>query len=243
MIRASTIALVGLVLGAGLVTYQMKDRVAKLDRELVRVQRETLAEQERQHVLDAEWSLLNEPERLRRLAERHLPLAPMQPRQFSELGDAVRRLPAAAPEAPPAPAVVAEPPPTSPSPHRGEGRGEGVAAPTPPVAPPVAPPTPAARPPARQLETRVLPPSNVRPAAASITQETLAPPPGIAARPGSAAPRPAPAPAPAPAARPAVATTPMPAPVARPVAPPAVGSALGSGTSLPPPVPWTPPPR
>jgi hypothetical protein len=235
MIRASTIALVGLVLGAGLVTYQMKHRVAKLDQELVRVQRETLVEQERQHVLDAEWSLLNEPERLRRLAERHLPLAPMQPRQFSDLGDAVRRLPAAAPEAPPAPAPAAAP---SPAPVAGEGRGEGAPAAAPPAAP-------AARPPARQLETRLVPPGNVRPAAASITQETLAPPPGIAARPGSAAPRPAPTPAPAaaPAARPALATTPLPAPVARPAAPPAIGSALGGGTSLPPPVPWTPPPR
>lgn len=230
MIRASTVALVGLVLGAGLFTYQMKSRVAKLDHELVRVQRETLAEQERQHVLDAEWSLLNEPERLRRLAERHLPLSPMQPRQFSELSDAVRRLPAALPETP----SVASPPPLA-----GEGRGEGApaAAPT-PVAEPPAPP-PAARPPARQLETRVAPPANVRRASASITQETLAPPPGIAARPGSAAPRPAPAPA----ARPALATTPLPGPVARPVAPPAVGSALGGGSSLPPPVPWTSPLR
>ena len=90
--RASTLLLAGLVAGAGLFTYQVKHRVSLLDQELARAGRELVAEQERLHVFDAEWSLLNEPERLRRLAEQHLQLAPMQPRQFAELADAMRRV-------------------------------------------------------------------------------------------------------------------------------------------------------
>jgi hypothetical protein len=236
--RASTLLLAGLVAGAGLFTYQVKHRVSLLDQELTRSGRTVVAEQERLHVLEAEWSLLNEPERLRRLADQHLNLAPMQPRQFAELPDAVRRLPPAAAESPtePQPAATPEPAVTAP------------AAPTPaPVAsaaPSSAPSSaPSAAPRAAPRAAPAPPPaltSPVRPAAAGITQEPLAPPPGQRA---ATTPRTAPAaPAIAPATvvtQPRVAPPPAAAPVpsVRPV-----GSALGSSApAMAPPTPWRPP--
>ncbi len=61
-----------------LVSYQ----VQSLENELERLEREAIEQQEEIHVLNAEWSYLNRPERLTRLASKHLDLAPMTPRQL-----------------------------------------------------------------------------------------------------------------------------------------------------------------
>lgn len=61
-----------------LVSYQVKG----LESELAELERAALTQQEKIHVLNAEWSFLNRPERLARLAKRYLDLAPVAPKQL-----------------------------------------------------------------------------------------------------------------------------------------------------------------
>lgn len=78
---------------AGLHLYQSKHEVALLDRELRGIARQIDEANDRSQALQAEWAWLNEPERLRGVAQRHLQLEPMQPSQFQRLNEAERRLP------------------------------------------------------------------------------------------------------------------------------------------------------
>jgi hypothetical protein len=78
-------------------TFEVKRSVTVLDRELRDIRRGTEEVEGRTQLLQAEWARLNDQERLRGLAERHLAgLAPMQSGQFQRLDEAVRRLPVAA---------------------------------------------------------------------------------------------------------------------------------------------------
>lgn len=94
MIRPLTLVTLVAAAGAGLYLYQVKHSVSQLDRELREINRRTEQARERTQVLRAEWALLNEPERLRQVAQRHLPLEPMTPAQFVRLNEVERRLPA-----------------------------------------------------------------------------------------------------------------------------------------------------
>ncbi|MFM7344312.1 MAG: hypothetical protein ACKO1J_02950 [Tagaea sp.] len=76
------IAIAGL---GALALYQLKHEVIALEKELARLNREIVREQESIHVLRAEWSHVNRPERLQALARRHLDLEPMSPRQFGRM--------------------------------------------------------------------------------------------------------------------------------------------------------------
>jgi hypothetical protein len=95
MIRPLTLLSMVAAAGAGLYLYQVKHAVSQLDRELREINRQTEQARERTQVLTAEWALLNEPERLRQVAQRHLSLEPMAPAQFARLSDMRQRLPAA----------------------------------------------------------------------------------------------------------------------------------------------------
>ena len=61
--------------------FALKYEVRGLEAELQRLERQALAEDEAIRVLNAEWSYLNRPERLRALSERYLPLAAVNARQ------------------------------------------------------------------------------------------------------------------------------------------------------------------
>ena len=82
MIRPLTLVSLIVAAGAGLHLYQVKHSVSMLDRELREVNRQTEVVRERTQILRAEWALLNEPDRLRQVAQRHLVLEPMAPAQF-----------------------------------------------------------------------------------------------------------------------------------------------------------------
>ena len=71
-------ALIG-AMAFGLV--QIKLAVQPAEEEFARLSRDLLASEEAIHVLRAEWSYLNRPDRLARLAGRHLALGPMTPAQ------------------------------------------------------------------------------------------------------------------------------------------------------------------
>ena len=83
MIRPALILWIGLpaivTIALLLVCYQ----VQSLENELETLERAAIAQQEEIHVLRAEWSFLNRPERLARLAGRHLELAPVTPSQMN----------------------------------------------------------------------------------------------------------------------------------------------------------------
>ena len=68
---------VGLIVVAGYAMFHISYEVEQVENELRALNRQTLTEQEAIHVLEAEWSYLNSPDRLASLAERHLKLAPI----------------------------------------------------------------------------------------------------------------------------------------------------------------------
>ena len=76
--------------------FALKYEVRGLEAELERLEREAQAEQEAIRVLNAEWSYLNRPERLKALAARYLPLAAVSARQIGGLELVPRRIERAA---------------------------------------------------------------------------------------------------------------------------------------------------
>lgn len=69
----------------GFAVYQLKYEVRSLERDLTRINRQIVADQEAIHVLKAEWSYLNNPAELEKLATRHLQLEPMKGQQFARI--------------------------------------------------------------------------------------------------------------------------------------------------------------
>ena len=207
MIRPLTLVSLIVAAGAGLYLYQVKHSVSMLDRELREVNRQTEVVRERTQILRAEWALLNEPDRLRQVAQRHLALEPMAPAQFIREAELERRLPNARPFAGPASLFgPVEMPAKTP---------EAIVVPAPVAAAPIpSPPVVASAAPAPR-QTRLEQPPRLSVA--------LAPQP---------APRPAPPPAP-PSVTPALHVAPV-APPPPAVATTALG---GFGGALPPPVP------
>ena len=199
MIRPLTLVSLIAAAGAGLHLYQVKHSVSMLDRELREVNRQTEVVRERTQILRAEWALLNEPDRLRQVAQRHLALEPMAPAQFIRETELERRLPAARAFAGP-PSLFGPPelPPSVP---------EALMVPSPVAAAPAALAPARPEPPQRQAQTD--PPPRL---SAAVTP--------------SPAPRPAPPPAPprvTPALHVAPAAPPPPAMVAS-----ALGGATGA---------------
>lgn len=164
MIRPVTLVSLIAAAGAGLYLYQVKHSVSMLDRELREVNRQTEVVRERTQVLRAEWALLNEPDRLRQVAQRHLALEPMAPAQFIRDAELERRLPAARPFAGP-PSLFGPPEAPAKAPEAIMVPAPVAAAPAPPV---LASPAPAPRPavvePPPRLNAAVTPPPAPRPA-------------------------------------------------------------------------------
>jgi hypothetical protein len=248
MIRPLTLLTLCAAAGAGLWLYQVKHSVAQLDRELRDINRRTEQARERTQVLRAEWALLNEPDRLRQVAQRHLSLEPMAPTQFVRLGDVGGRLPAARQFAG-APSLFA------PTEEPGDGRATAIALaeaePRRRDAPPAAvAERPVTAPPAAGPPVAVADATPVMPAAPPAGTATPAP---VDARPADAAPAPRPAAPrvaasrptpPQPVVQPAVHVarrTPAPPPqtVAATIVRPVVTSSLGGAGmgALAPPVP------
>ncbi len=96
MIRTTT--LMSLLLGAVLtaVLFSLEYQVRSLEDELTALDRSIVVESQAIHVLKAEWSYLNDPWRLRRLAERFLELSPVRPEQLGSLSKLPQRPPVGA---------------------------------------------------------------------------------------------------------------------------------------------------
>lgn len=84
-----------LALAAAVAAFTVKYQVRDLEDELAATQAAIADGREEIHVLKAEWSYLNRPERLAALADRYLELSPMGPAQMGSLIDVpLREVPA-----------------------------------------------------------------------------------------------------------------------------------------------------
>lgn len=102
MIGKSTIIWLGLAGAAGAVLYQTSYRVQAMQAELADINHKIVKEQDGIHVAQAEWSYLNDPSRLERLAKQYLPLQATAADQIVTIDDIPMRpaAPAADPNAP-----------------------------------------------------------------------------------------------------------------------------------------------
>ncbi len=81
MIRIMVVLWAVLAAGVGVGLFLLKHEVQSLEDELVQANHAIRMTQESIHVLKAEWSFLNDPVRLHRLAERHLGMTLLKPGQ------------------------------------------------------------------------------------------------------------------------------------------------------------------
>jgi cell division protein FtsL len=82
MLRFVNVCLVLGLVALAYVIYQVKYEARALDEEIASLGKQIDEERDALAVLRAEWSLLNRPERIERLAQKYLKLAPAQPRQL-----------------------------------------------------------------------------------------------------------------------------------------------------------------
>jgi hypothetical protein len=110
-LRPSTLLWLAVISAVGYGMFQVKYRVVQLEDELARVNRSIDADRDELRVLGAEWSYLNQPQRLDQLRQRYLTLVPIQRAQQGTLDQVPFRpgeqgiAPQAQPSRPPAPPV------------------------------------------------------------------------------------------------------------------------------------------
>ena len=81
--RTATLSLwMALTCLVGFGMFVMKNKVQTLEAELAQINRNIQDDVKTIHVLNAEWSHLNSPERLRQLAAKHISLNPVQAEQI-----------------------------------------------------------------------------------------------------------------------------------------------------------------
>jgi hypothetical protein len=107
MIRISAIVWVVVLALLGIGLFQVKYNVQSKERELREVRRQIEANYNAVHVLQAEWSYLNDPLRLADLTRRHTGLVPTTPGQIGDFAS----LPLRIEDLPLTPEVPAEPQP------------------------------------------------------------------------------------------------------------------------------------
>jgi hypothetical protein len=81
--RFPTVVLILLSVGVGVSLFLVKHRVQGLDEALQNINKGIVDDRETIHVLRAEWSYLNEPGRLKALAEHYLNMVPIGPEQVT----------------------------------------------------------------------------------------------------------------------------------------------------------------
>jgi hypothetical protein len=97
MIRIGTFVWLALLTMIGVGLYQVELGVLAKESELRQINRQIDANREATHVLEAEWSYLNDPNRLADLARRYTDLSPATPTQIAGFDRLVPRPPAGQP--------------------------------------------------------------------------------------------------------------------------------------------------
>ena len=85
--------LVVAVLVSGFMLYSLEHYTRGLEREVTRIERGIDAEIEHTRFLNAEWSSLTRPDRIKKLAEQHLGLATLKAKQIVTLEELGQRVP------------------------------------------------------------------------------------------------------------------------------------------------------
>lgn len=117
MTRVAAAFWILLVLASGFATFKVKYAVQDIEDQLNQTRKQTIAEQQEIRVLNAEWTYLNQPERLADLNRRFIGLVPISAPQLQERIDQIAFR---APVAPPSMAyrmVAAAVPPSAPQPR------------------------------------------------------------------------------------------------------------------------------
>ena len=81
--QRSTILFFLLSLLVGFVLFKVKYEVVEVEQKLAKTLEQIKIEEENIHILKAEWSHLNEPQRLQKLAEKFLDIRPMKITQLA----------------------------------------------------------------------------------------------------------------------------------------------------------------
>jgi hypothetical protein len=84
-LRPSTLLWLAVIAAVGYGMFQVKYQVTALEDELARVNRSIDNDRDQLRVLGAEWSYLNQPQRLDQLRQRYLTLVPIQRAQQGTL--------------------------------------------------------------------------------------------------------------------------------------------------------------
>jgi hypothetical protein len=90
MIRTTDIALFTLMIAAAAGTYKIKAEANSKQNEIRRIERQIAVEEDTIDLLEADWSMLTQPERLQKLVEKHageLALQPIEARQVVSVRD------------------------------------------------------------------------------------------------------------------------------------------------------------
>ncbi len=87
MIRVLNIVLVVAVIGLSIGLYDIKYRAEAAEKRANQIERDIASEQEGIRVLRAEWSYLNQPERIQELAKRYTTLEPLKAAQIGSFAD------------------------------------------------------------------------------------------------------------------------------------------------------------
>lgn len=90
--RKATIFWLSLAAVCGTLLFHTSQEVTDGRTALRNMERELLREEESLRVLQAEWSYLNQPERLEKLAREHLELSPLHGKQFARISDINERV-------------------------------------------------------------------------------------------------------------------------------------------------------
>lgn len=91
MIRNTTFLFLFLAAALSLALFSVTYRVQNLDGEITGLNRAITDDRKAIHVLRAEWSYLNDPDRLGERARRYLRLAPIGAEQISKIADIPKR--------------------------------------------------------------------------------------------------------------------------------------------------------
>ncbi len=85
MMKQATVLILLLAVALSLTLFTVKYRVQDLEQELASLDRSIAADRQAIHVLKAEWSLLDSPDRLRVLSEHYLGMRPITQRQIGSI--------------------------------------------------------------------------------------------------------------------------------------------------------------
>ncbi|MDR2416769.1 MAG: hypothetical protein LBD15_01185 [Holosporales bacterium] len=93
MAHRTTFALLFLTICMGLALFHLKYQVIGVEEELRSLLNEIESEEERQHVLKAEWKYATDAQRLQKLAQKHLGFSPVKPQQLMDKRAFLRAFP------------------------------------------------------------------------------------------------------------------------------------------------------